>query len=105
MSIFGAVVLRLGMLSMISLPGCSNRQHVPLEEYKSNLEKIVNYVKGIGCKNIVLITPPPVDDAAWKEFREVREIRVNITDIQSLSMSFLPSIFIGREPRSQFTMP
>ncbi|KAK1363104.1 GDSL esterase/lipase [Heracleum sosnowskyi] len=41
----------------------SERQHVPLEEYKENLRKIVHHIKE--CSNkvlVVLITPPPIDE-------------------------------------------
>ncbi|KAL1810330.1 hypothetical protein DCAR_0730020 [Daucus carota subsp. sativus] len=41
----------------------SERQHVPIEEYKENLRKIVHHIKE--CSNkvlVVLITPPPIDE-------------------------------------------
>eukprot|EP00249_Psilotum_nudum_P011464 c23192_g1_i2 orf=284-958(+) len=41
---------------------CSARQHVPIPEYKHNLQRIISHLKGISvCIHIVLITPPPVD--------------------------------------------
>ncbi|GMH37537.1 hypothetical protein BSKO_05410 [Bryopsis sp. KO-2023] len=45
--------------------GPDARQHVPLDEYKSNLEAIVRHVEKMKSKHAVLITPPPVDGAAW----------------------------------------
>lgn len=47
------------------------RQHIPLPEYGENLAKII---KGIrqetgGCTDfpIIIMTPPPVDEQAWKD--------------------------------------
>eukprot|EP01018_Ginkgo_biloba_P001151 Gb_05171 [translate_table: standard] len=43
----------------------SGRQHVPLEEYKQNLQHIVAHLKKISDSTlIVLITPPPIDENA-----------------------------------------
>ncbi|CAD7700596.1 unnamed protein product [Ostreobium quekettii] len=44
------------------------RQHVPLEEYKKNLERMVNRVKAAGCGNTLLITPPPVCNESRMKF-------------------------------------
>ncbi|XP_057834896.2 GDSL esterase/lipase At5g62930 isoform X2 [Cryptomeria japonica] len=41
----------------------SERQHVPLTEYKSNLHQIITHLKN--CSHsmlVVLITPPPIDE-------------------------------------------
>ncbi|KAL8118351.1 GDSL esterase/lipase At5g62930 isoform X2 [Apium graveolens] len=41
----------------------SERQHVPVEEYKENLRKIVHHIKECSNKVLVLlITPPPIDE-------------------------------------------
>jgi len=42
-------------------------QHVPLDDYKNNLQKIVQYLQQhlTGMKKLVLITPPPVHQATW----------------------------------------
>ncbi|EEF51990.1 Isoamyl acetate-hydrolyzing esterase, putative [Ricinus communis] len=41
----------------------SDRQHVPVEEYKENLRKIVQHVKECSpTVLVVLITPPPIDE-------------------------------------------
>ncbi|KAI5077615.1 hypothetical protein GOP47_0007439 [Adiantum capillus-veneris] len=54
--------------------GSHKRQYVPLPEYKENLLKIISSVKSLSKDTlIVLITPPPVDEAtlqvaAWKFF-------------------------------------
>lgn len=49
-----------------ALPG--ERQHVPLEEYSSNLRKIVEGIRATTKANypIILITPPPIDGEAWR---------------------------------------
>ncbi|XP_074565318.1 GDSL esterase/lipase At5g62930 [Curcuma longa] len=47
----------------------SERQYVPLEEYKENLSKIVKHLKdGSATTLVVLITPPPVDEDGRKEY-------------------------------------
>ncbi|KAL6182435.1 PREDICTED: GDSL esterase/lipase At5g62930 [Fragaria vesca subsp. vesca] len=47
----------------------SDRQHVPLKEYKENLRKIVLHLKECSPTIlIVLITPPPVDEEGRNEF-------------------------------------
>ncbi|KAL8261048.1 hypothetical protein R6Q59_025097 [Mikania micrantha] len=53
-----------------ALPGrTSASQHVPIEEYKENLRKIVHHLKEC-CPTmlIVLITPPPIDEEGRLEF-------------------------------------
>ncbi|XP_057479979.1 GDSL esterase/lipase At5g62930-like [Actinidia eriantha] len=41
----------------------SERQHVPIEEYKENLRKIVHHLKECSpAMLVVLITPPPIDE-------------------------------------------
>lgn len=44
---------------------CSGYLAVPLEEYKDNIAKMVATARDAGLPNILLITPPPVDEAAW----------------------------------------
>ncbi|XVF50324.1 hypothetical protein PTKIN_Ptkin04bG0087600 [Pterospermum kingtungense] len=53
-----------------ALPGRnSERQHVPIEEYKENLRKIVNHLKECSpMMLIVLITPPPIDEEGRMEY-------------------------------------
>ncbi|KAM5572026.1 hypothetical protein ABKV19_012215 [Rosa sericea] len=47
----------------------SERQHVPLEEFKENLRKIVLHLKECSPTIlIVLITPPPVDEEGRNEY-------------------------------------
>lgn len=41
-------------------PACSEKQHVPLDEYVQNLRTIVQHVRSVGGNTTVLITPPPV---------------------------------------------
>lgn len=66
--------------TLLLVLGCSSRQHVPLEEYSTNLERIVDYVKGIGCEHILLITPPPLDEIAWNRF-QVCGINFKVTNL------------------------
>lgn len=47
----------------------SDRQHVPVEEYKENLKKIVHHLKECSPTMLVLmITPPPVDEEGRLEY-------------------------------------
>ncbi|XP_022922525.1 GDSL esterase/lipase At5g62930 [Cucurbita moschata] len=47
----------------------SERQHVPLDEYKDNLKKMVNHLKEYSPTTLViLITPPPVDEDGRNEY-------------------------------------
>ncbi|KAL3716874.1 hypothetical protein ACJRO7_008451 [Eucalyptus globulus] len=47
----------------------SERQHVPVDEYKENLKKIVHHLKKCSpTMLIVLITPPPVDEEGRNEY-------------------------------------
>ncbi|CAK8563038.1 unnamed protein product [Lathyrus sativus] len=47
----------------------SDRQHVPLPEFKQNLQKIVNHLKSSSpTMLIVLITPPPVCEEGRRAF-------------------------------------
>ncbi|KAF5730857.1 GDSL-motif lipase/hydrolase family protein [Tripterygium wilfordii] len=46
----------------------SERQHVPIEEYKDNLLKMVEHLKKCApAMLIVLVTPPPVDEDGRKD--------------------------------------
>lgn len=47
----------------------SERQHVPIEEYKENLRKIVHHLKECSpTMLVVLITPPPIDEDGRMDF-------------------------------------
>ncbi|XP_059444094.1 GDSL esterase/lipase At5g62930-like [Corylus avellana] len=49
----------------------SERQHVPVEEYKENLRKIVQHLKECSpTMLVVLITPPPIDETGRKEYAQ-----------------------------------
>ena len=61
-----------------ALPG--ERQHVPVEEYRQNLEDIIVLIRKHTSTStedenadfpIIVLTPPPVDSEAWKNSREV----------------------------------
>jgi lysophospholipase L1-like esterase len=40
----------------------SARQHVPVEEYASNLRAMVAHLRSIGVPAVILITPPPISE-------------------------------------------
>ncbi|XP_058087663.1 GDSL esterase/lipase At5g62930-like isoform X1 [Magnolia sinica] len=64
-----AVTIFFGANDAALLGRTNERQHVPVEEYKDNLRKIVRQLKE--CSRtmlVVLITPPPVDENGRKEY-------------------------------------
>ena len=56
----------------LALCACSARQHVPEEEYVRHLQGFVEHIQETGTKQIILITPPPVDEAA--RIRENKQV-------------------------------
>jgi len=48
------------------------RQHVPVDEYKSNLEKMVGKAQAAGVESVVLITPPPVSNGGRVKHQQMR---------------------------------
>ncbi|XP_047341954.1 GDSL esterase/lipase At5g62930 [Impatiens glandulifera] len=51
----------------------SQRQHVPLGEYKENLKKIVQHMKDCSPSMLViLITPPPIDEEGRMQFARLQ---------------------------------
>ncbi|XP_044477082.1 GDSL esterase/lipase At5g62930-like [Mangifera indica] len=49
----------------------SERQHVPVEEYKNNLRKMVQHLKEVSpTMLVVLITPPPIDEEGRKAYAQ-----------------------------------
>ena len=51
-------------------------RHVSVERYKDNIEFIITSLKDIGVKNIILISPPPVDDVKWD--LHLRQTKCNV---------------------------
>uniref|UniRef100_A0A671ELS8 Isoamyl acetate-hydrolyzing esterase 1 homolog n=3 Tax=Rhinolophus ferrumequinum TaxID=59479 RepID=A0A671ELS8_RHIFE len=45
------------------------KQHVPLDEYAVNLKSMVRYLQAVGVPEdrVILITPPPLCEAAWEK--------------------------------------
>lgn len=45
----------------------AGKQHVSLEEYVSNLEEMLQYIKvcGVPTNKVILVTPPPYCDEKW----------------------------------------
>ncbi|KAM6221090.1 isoamyl acetate-hydrolyzing esterase 1 homolog [Rhynchocyon petersi] len=45
------------------------KQHIPLEEYAANLKSMVQYLQSVDVpeNRIILITPPPLCEAAWEK--------------------------------------
>ncbi|XP_048138641.1 GDSL esterase/lipase At5g62930 isoform X2 [Rhodamnia argentea] len=60
----------------------SERQHVPVDEYKENLKKIVHHLKKWSpTMLIVLITPPPVHVEGRDEYASARELPERTNDV------------------------
>ncbi|EAT79649.2 hypothetical protein SNOG_12849 [Parastagonospora nodorum SN15] len=46
-----------------SLPHAPNKQHIPLDEYKSNIEKIITHTQvAAHDPRIILVSPPPINE-------------------------------------------
>lgn len=55
-----------------TIPG--ERQHVPIDEYGTNLEYIISSIRsrcGTPSFPIFVLSPPPVDQEAWRKHREI----------------------------------
>jgi len=49
-----------------ALAGAPNKQHIPLDEYKANIEKIVTHPQIVAHKpRIILVAPAPVNEHLW----------------------------------------
>lgn len=49
----------------------TSMQHVPIKEYRSNLESITDYITGkwgFSKEKIILLSPPRIDDSKWLKF-------------------------------------
>ena len=47
------------------LAASASRQYVPLDEYVENLRSIMAAATAAGAPRLLLITPPPLDEAGW----------------------------------------
>ncbi|GFP92360.1 GDSL esterase/lipase at5g62930 [Phtheirospermum japonicum] len=64
-----AVTIFFGANDAALLSGTGKKQHVPKDEYKDNLRKMVHHIKNLSPNTlVVLITPPPVDKQGRREF-------------------------------------
>lgn len=49
-----------------SLPDAPNKQHIPLNEYKDNLKRIITHPQIVAHNpHIILIAPPPINEHLW----------------------------------------
>lgn len=58
------VTIFLGANDAVLPDGTSSRQYVALADFRRNIAALVAAARGAGARHIVLITPPPVDEAA-----------------------------------------
>lgn len=60
----------LCMTALLMLAMCSKRQHVPLERYTQLLQSTVQHLRAVGAAEVLIITPPPIDEPARIAFRK-----------------------------------
>lgn len=49
-----------------SLPDAPNKQHIPLDEYKANIESIITHSQFVAHKpRVILVAPPPLNEHLW----------------------------------------
>lgn len=58
------VTIFLGANDAVLPDGTSSRQFVPLADFRSNIAALVTAARAAGARHVVVITPPPVDEAA-----------------------------------------
>ncbi|XP_078169159.1 SGNH hydrolase-type esterase superfamily protein isoform X2 [Carex rostrata] len=64
-----AVTIFFGANDAVLLGRQSEKQHVPLNEYKDNLRKMISHLKEMSPKMVVvLIAPPPVDEDGREQY-------------------------------------
>ncbi|KAL3417334.1 gdsl lipase acylhydrolase family protein [Phlyctema vagabunda] len=84
-----------------ALPGTTG-QHVPLDEYKKNIEAIINHprVKAHNPK-ILLVTPPPIDEPVCEEGDKARGY-AEVTRRQTVTFKYAEAIrTIGAEAKEK----
>jgi histidinol dehydrogenase len=60
-----AAAMAAAAVAAASAGTCSGRLHVPVGQFRSNLLAMVAAAKAAGVQQVLLVTPPPVDEAAW----------------------------------------
>ncbi|XP_072173793.1 isoamyl acetate-hydrolyzing esterase 1 homolog isoform X1 [Diadema setosum] len=62
-------------------PGLQADKHVPILDYVSNIKAMIKYFesKGLPKERLMLITPPPIDEAAWSEACKTKGTTLNRT--------------------------
>ncbi|XP_036027353.1 isoamyl acetate-hydrolyzing esterase 1 homolog isoform X5 [Onychomys torridus] len=62
-----------------SLKDENPKQHVPLDEYSANLRDMVQYLRSVDIpgERIILITPPPLYEAAWEKECTLKGCKLN----------------------------
>ncbi|KAL9274762.1 GDSL esterase/lipase-like protein [Drosera capensis] len=105
-----------------ALPGrSSERQYVPVDEYKENLRKIIQHLKDCSpTMLVILITPPPVDEEGRMEYANdglhltpegngfVHKEVVRVLDEAGVSAAEMPydfphhSVIDGKHPEKAF---
>ncbi|KAJ1688487.1 hypothetical protein LUZ63_019877 [Rhynchospora breviuscula] len=75
----------------------SQKQHVPLPEYKDNLRKIISHFKQISpTMLVVLIAPPPVDEDAREQYAMFVFFSLSFTLIPFSSLQYAKPSFNNR---------
>ena len=50
---------------------------MPLEEYAKNLKALIHHIQQYGTQQLILLTPPPVNEAARVEHN--KQVRIILT--------------------------
>lgn len=55
------------------------KQHIPQDEYVQNLKSMIEYLKSISITEdkVILITPPPLEEAAWEKECIIKGCQLN----------------------------
>ncbi|KAJ3670720.1 hypothetical protein LUZ60_008146 [Juncus effusus] len=67
-----ATTIFFGANDAVLLGRTSEKQHVPIDEYKDNLKKIITHLKELSPEMVVvLIAPPPVDEDGREQYAKL----------------------------------
>lgn len=84
-----------------AIPKEESNRHVNLERYRQNLEYIINLLQEQDIKNIILLSPPPVDHHSWDKY--LRENKGRTTNFGKEHVE--PYADVCRELACKFNLP
>jgi len=70
------------------LPGVSTNQHVPLEQFRQNMEAIIDHASRLSHEpKILLVTPPPINEVQLEE-EDIKKGHPRLTREQSVTSDY-----------------